>query len=142
MPNRAIIQSLRLKSISTGPAAIRLPPAASHLTLSFGKSNTNGHMGPRKFAQLHLPSLAYHNPRLVVNVTRIAAEPKTKNEGVDAILHIKDESNQTVSRIDVRGLHSDEIVQRILAISGAEKVVSDPVAAVEPAATSNPSLPI
>lgn len=58
--------------IRNGPGAARLPPTVTKLHLEFAHKHDDGHAGPRKFWQRHLPSLKYHNPTIpmIVNRTR------------------------------------------------------------------------
>ena len=132
MVNRALAQARRLAAIRSGPGAAQLPVEYSRLRLSFASRNANGHMGPRKFAQSYLSQLAFHNPTLAITVERIPfdAEADPKNLHRPATLELYTGTQPTPAvELDVRGLHSDEILQRLLERTKAVPVVTEDASA-------------
>ena len=118
MPNRAIAQSLRLKNISHGPGSIIIPNVTTGINLSFAQLNANGHMGPRKFVQQIIPRIAFRNPALAINVVRVKSEDK-KNTGVQATMNI---TGENTTSIDIKGLHSDDILSKLIEATGAQTI--------------------
>ena len=72
-------------------------------------------MGARKFAQHILPRIAYKNPALKINVTRVKGDKK--NTGVEATMFIE---GATSEPLDIRNMHSDKIFERLQEVTGAE----------------------
>lgn len=139
MPNRALIQSARIKSITQpSQSSFLLPPQFTHLSLTFGQRNANGHMGPRKFAQHDLPNLAYFNQSLKISVRRIKDPTDLKNEKVKAFITLKREGDENVD-IQIQGLHSDEIVRRLKEVTGATQVKDETTTTAGSAVTTRES---
>ena len=139
MVNRALAQAQRLASIRSGPGASRLPVEYSRLRLSFAARNANGHMGPRKFAQAYLPQLSFHNPALRIDVLRTPFDkdddPKNLTRAATLEVYAGSETKPTIE-IDVKGLHSDEILKRLLDRTGAVPVVVEEAANLVTTATT------
>ncbi|KAK9457664.1 hypothetical protein V1511DRAFT_476700 [Dipodascopsis uninucleata] len=112
-------QVIFLSKISTGKAAVTLPTSITNLKLQFKTLNKYGHMGARKFWRDHLPTLQFHNPSLKIEVFRTKIENKSeeahKNEPAILSFTIGDK----VQDIDIKNMHSDEILERLVTATGA-----------------------
>lgn len=130
MPNRAIIQAKRLLDIRTGPGSLSVPAQFTALELSFAQRNTNGHMGPRKFAQINLPRIQFRNPNLEISVKRIKDPQDLKNEKTGATMTIKSTSTADSKTTSIKGLHSDEILKKFIEMTGSREAVDTEGSAV------------
>ncbi|BFZ53869.1 54S ribosomal protein, mitochondrial [Savitreella phatthalungensis] len=140
MVNRAVVQARRLDVIRKGPASVSLPAEFTQLRLSFAQRNAGGHMGARKFAQQSLPSIKFHNPSLQMDVSRVPRSTEDpQNANIAASLQLfKGSEPQPVIDLDVRGLHSDDILAKLIELTGAERIIFDDAARTNPAASGTP----
>lgn len=60
----------RLLAIRLGPGAALLPKEIERIHLDFAPLINDGHRGPRKFWRHMLPRLKYHNPGVLMSVSR------------------------------------------------------------------------
>lgn len=121
MPNRAIQQAKRLLQIRSGPASLVLPAEYTSLSLQFSQKNANGHMGPRKFTQQSLPQLQFQNPSLKIDVKRVVDKEDPKNLKIPAVLRLTRRGEED-TEINLQGLHSDEILKRLIKATGATTI--------------------
>lgn len=81
-------------------------------------------MGPRKFAKLDLPRIAYHNPSLDIKVTRVKNPEDKKNTQTSASLKLIKDNGEEVD-VEVQHAHSDEITKRVKEVTGATLVLEE-----------------
>lgn len=130
MPNRAVIQAKRLVDIRSGPGSLSVPAQFNSLELTFSQRNANGHMGPRKFAQINLPRIQFRNPNLEIAVKRIKDLQDPKNEKTRATMTIKSTSTTGTTTTSIQGLHSDEILKKFIELTGAREAVESEGSAI------------
>ncbi|KZL77508.1 50S ribosomal protein Mrp49 [Colletotrichum tofieldiae] len=136
-------------NIRFGPGAATLPPNVTRIHMEFARRAEDGHFGPKKFWRDMLPRLKYYNPAIPMIVNR-----KSNNEGAavmsvyfsatdapvdpstlpqppsSAIDNSKAqpplEGVERVVKIDMKGKHSQEILDRFLAETKAEAILPGP----------------
>ncbi|ODV94040.1 hypothetical protein PACTADRAFT_50936 [Pachysolen tannophilus NRRL Y-2460] len=132
LPNgRFTKQVARLNLISNYPSsAIKLPSTISSIDLIFKRTNSAGHMGPRKFWRNNLPTVQFHNPNIPITVTRIETESKDESEKCPATLTINYQDGQK-KLIDLKYKHSDEILKEFTEITQAQVVEENDIPTIK-----------
>ncbi|KAK0639336.1 CI-B8 domain-containing protein [Cercophora newfieldiana] len=133
--------------IRHGPGAAVLPPNVTRIHLEFAKRINGGHMGPRKFWQENLPRLKFWNPQvpMIVNRCDDTERPATltlyfRDDGAPAKIEgtqlssaadgtstapAPSQGERTVV-LDIKGLHSEKILEEFMAKTSATNVQLTP----------------
>ncbi|CAK7267324.1 hypothetical protein SEPCBS57363_002532 [Sporothrix epigloea] len=138
-----------LLNLRHGPGAAILPANVTRLHLEFASRWNNGQYGPRKFWQTSLPRLKYWNPAIPMILNRTADTTgaatltiylrKTSGDSPKSASPVTPDTQPSSSfvgaspapeqtplehtiQIDVKGLHSDEILKDLLSKTGASAV--------------------
>ncbi|KAF3071010.1 putative 50s ribosomal protein mrp49 protein [Daldinia childiae] len=138
-----------LLALRHGPGAAILPPEITRIHLDFALKWNDGHLGPRKFWKTCLPRLKFWNPAIPMLVNRTSDQSAPAKMSIyfrQASLDSNTPSALTtkltpstrargrrerVVTIDMKNVHSDEILSEFMTKTGATLIHPTPDEQVE-----------
>lgn len=98
--------------IANGIGAMKIPQEVKLLELFYKADRSVEHRGAKKFHDINLPRIQFHNPSLPIKVYQIVGEEEElKNKDIPALLKVHYENE--VKKLDLAQKQHDSIAEQL-----------------------------